>query len=75
LYAVAAALGHRANPDNVANIGRYADRLVDAGQSDFAVLIVRDAERRDPSISSKAGEAWTRIACSKTGKAMSGEDY
>lgn len=50
LYAVATALAHRATPENFARVARYVERLVDAGRGEFAVLLVRDASRRNTAV-------------------------
>ncbi|MFX9180977.1 hypothetical protein ABTN76_19700, partial [Acinetobacter baumannii] len=47
LYAVAAALGHRADPRNLGRVMKYLDRLPD----EYNVLAVRDATVRDKSLS------------------------
>lgn len=50
LYAVATMLGAAANPQNIGRIATYCGRLLDAAHGEFAVLTIRDAIRRDPSI-------------------------
>jgi hypothetical protein len=48
--AIATALGHAANENNFDRVMVYADRLVDAGLNEFAVMLVSDAVRRDASL-------------------------
>jgi hypothetical protein len=50
LYAVVTALAHRTTLENFAKVARYAERLLEAGHGEFAVLLTRDAVRRDPSL-------------------------
>ena len=71
LYATATALGYRANPNNFGRIGRYAQRLADANKAEYAVLMIRDAERRDPSIMHTP--EYTQLVCGPIGRLMSGE--
>ncbi|GIW55382.1 MAG: hypothetical protein KatS3mg082_1786 [Nitrospiraceae bacterium] len=50
LYAVASGLAHRADPKTFGSIAVYATRLHGAGYSEFAVLAVRDSQRKCPAI-------------------------
>lgn len=50
LYAVTTAVAHRTDADNFPRVARYAERLNEAGRGEFAVLLLRDAARRDSSI-------------------------
>lgn len=50
LYAVSAALAHRANANNFDRVMTYMRRLKDAGFAEFAVLCIRDAEQKTPDI-------------------------
>lgn len=50
LYAVASGLAHRANPKTFGAIAVYATRLHGAGFSEFAVLAVRDSQRKCPAV-------------------------
>lgn len=50
LYAIATALAHRTNVGNFARVAVYAQRLIDAGRTEFAVLLIRDALRRHAAI-------------------------
>lgn len=50
LYAVAAALAHRANAQNFDRVMKYLTRLKDGGFAEFAVLAIRDAQQKAPEI-------------------------
>jgi hypothetical protein len=50
LYAVSSALAYRASSRTFANILRYAERLREAGHTEFGVLLIRDSYRRDKKI-------------------------
>lgn len=50
LYALSGALAHRTTKQNFARVAQFADRLVNAGSGEFAVLLVRDAMQRQPDI-------------------------
>ncbi|MEW5891080.1 MAG: ATP-binding protein [Pseudomonadota bacterium] len=50
LYAVSAALAHKANTSNFDRVMTYMRRLKDAGFAEFAVLCIRDAEKKTPEI-------------------------
>jgi hypothetical protein len=49
-YAVCSALAHRTTAANFERVAQYAQRLIDAARAEFAVLLVRDALRRQPDI-------------------------
>lgn len=51
LYAVATALASRATADNFDAVADYAERLLDEGHGEFAVLTIRDAHRRNDELS------------------------
>jgi hypothetical protein len=71
LYAVAVALAARANTQNFARIAIYAQRLVDASKGEFAVLMMRDATRRDPKL--VYTDTWVRISSGPIGQMYSGQ--
>lgn len=48
LYATVAALAYRATPENISRIIKFGARMIDAGQGEFATLLLRDAIRRCP---------------------------
>lgn len=50
LYATAVGLASRANDKTFSRIGVYANRLIDAQHGEFAVMMIRDAVRRDPKL-------------------------
>ena len=70
LYAVCTALSRRVTADNFGNIGAYAMRLVEAGNGEFAVLLVRDCEQKTPAICNT--EAYVRLATGPLGKLITG---
>jgi hypothetical protein len=49
-YAVAAGLATKANPTNFARVAEYMDRMCADSGEEFAVLLARDAVRRDANI-------------------------
>lgn len=61
-YAVCTALAHRATAGNFARVAQYAQRLIDAAKAEFAVLLVRDAMRRQPDIAQTS--AFVRLVTS-----------
>ena len=70
LYAVCTALSRRVDVDNFANVAAYAMRLVEAGNGEFAVLLVRDCEQKTPAICNT--EAYIRLATGPLGKLITG---
>jgi len=60
LYATVTALGSRVSVETIGQVVRYAQRLVDEGHGEFAVVLMRDAMRREPSITETA--EFTRFA-------------
>ena len=70
LYAVCTALSRRVDVDNFANVAAYAMRLVEAGNGEFAVLLVRDCEQKTPAICNT--EAYVRLATGPLGKLITG---
>lgn len=50
LYATVTALGTRVNEDNFGSVARYAERLMEAENGEFAALLIRDSIRRVPEI-------------------------
>lgn len=71
LYAVTTGLGARANASNFDRVARYAHRLMDAQKGEFAALLLRDAIRRDDSITQSA--AFIKLASSPLSKLILGE--
>lgn len=68
MYAVATALGYRANVKNCGAVIRYAQRLYDAKKPEFATYLVRDAVRRDKGILTTP--AFMKFATSEMAKAI-----
>ncbi|CAG9254990.1 MoxR-like ATPase [Paraburkholderia unamae] len=52
LYAISAALAMYAKESNFARVLTYTNRLIDAGLSEFAALLVTDAVRKSPALAS-----------------------
>jgi len=71
LYAVAVALAMRANTQNFARIATYAQRLVDAQRGEFAVLMLRDATRRDQKL--VYTDSFVRLSSGPLGQMISGQ--
>lgn len=73
LYAVAVGLANRANDTNFARIATYATRLAtEANRGEFAVLMIRDALRRDDKIAYT--DAFVRLQSGPIGQLISGKE-
>lgn len=70
LYAVVTALGMRSNVQTAGRIARYAERLNDVGHGEFAVLLIRDAIRRDKKIAQTA--AFVKLVTGPVGVLITG---
>ncbi len=71
LYAVSVGLAHRANEQNFGRIATYATRMAtEANRGEFAVLIVRDALRRDERVA--MSDAFVRMQTGPVGQLISG---
>ena len=70
LYATCTALASKATDVNLAHIGVYAQRLVDASRGEFAVLLMRDCIRRTPKL--QYTDAFIRISSGPLGQLISG---
>lgn len=71
LYAVSVALAARATAQNFSRIATFANRLVGAQRGEFAVLMLRDATRRDPKL--VYTDAFTRLNSGPLGQMISGQ--
>ena len=71
LYAVSVGLASKATESNFGRIGRYAQRLYEGGHGEFAVLLVKDSQRRDPKVVNTT--AYIELACTEVGKLITGE--
>jgi hypothetical protein len=71
LYATCTALASKVTEQNLSRIGIYANRLMDAGRGEFAVLLMRDVIRRNPKL--QYSDAYIRIACGPIGQLISGQ--
>ncbi|MCA8002797.1 MULTISPECIES: ATP-binding protein [Burkholderia cepacia complex] len=70
LYALTAALAHKASDGNFERVLRYAERLVDEGYREFTALLVRDATARKPELQSH--HAFIRALGGEIGKIITG---
>lgn len=70
LYALSGALAHRTTEQNFGRVAKYIDRMVNAGRGEFGVLLVRDAIRRHPTITST--QAFVKLATGELGQLISG---
>jgi len=65
-YALCAGLANKVTNQNFSRIAKYATRLYDAGEGDYAALLVKDCVRKDPSVKQTA--AFTKLAASPLGQ-------
>ncbi len=71
LYATCIGLAHRANHTNLQRIIDYANRMVtEANKGEFAVLMMRDAQRRDFTLT--ATDEFVRMQSSPVGELVNG---
>jgi hypothetical protein len=70
LYATVTGLAARVTRANIGRVGIYATRLVDTGYGEYAVLLMRDAVRRQPDIVST--QDFVRIMCGPVGRLING---
>ncbi len=70
LYATVTALASKATEENLARVGIYAQRLMDAGRGEFSALLLRDCHHRNPKLAYT--DAFIRIGCSPLGQLISG---
>lgn len=71
LYAVSVGLAGKATQSNFWAIAKYAERLNDAGNGEFAVLMLRDAIRRDAKLMETSD--FIKLASGKLGKMWNGQ--
>jgi hypothetical protein len=70
LWAVGCALAKKATDANCGRVFRYAERLYEAGKSEFAVMMVKDINRLTPSITDTPD--WTKLVLSPLGQSFLG---
>lgn len=70
LYAVSVGLASKATEGNFDRVAQYANRLDSEGRSEFAVLMLRDAVRRNSKVCNTA--SFIQLASGKLGKLISG---
>lgn len=70
LWAVTTALAKRASDTNCGRIFRYAERMFENGNGEFAVLMVKEINRLHPSVRNTPD--WTRLTLSDLGKSFLG---
>lgn len=71
LYATAVGLASRANDKTFSRIGVYANRLIDAMHGEFAVMMIRDAVRRDPKLTYT--DTFVRLNSGPLGELITGQ--
>ncbi|MCR4470105.1 ATP-binding protein [Burkholderia sp. SCN-KJ] len=71
LYALTAALAHKASDGNFERVLQYADRLADTGKREFTAVLVRDSIARTPDLQSH--HAFIRAQGGEIGKILRGE--
>lgn len=71
LYAVVTGLGGKATQGNFARVARYAERLMEADQGEFATLLVRDSIRRHPAVQNT--HAFTKLMTGDLGHLVAGD--
>lgn len=69
-YAVATALAARATDRNFGRVVRYAERLHEAGHSEFASLLIHDATRRNNDLCNTS--EFSKLMTSDLGKLITG---
>lgn len=71
LYALTAALSHKASDGNFERVLQYADRLADTGKREFTAVLVRDSIARTPDLQNH--HAFIRAQGGEIGKIIRGE--
>ena len=71
LYAISTGLATKVTTSNFARVARYADRLYRTGKGEFAVLMIRDAIRRDKNLCNTP--AFIQLASTEVGKLFAGQ--
>lgn len=72
LYAVSIGLAQRSTEANFNRVAQYAEKLSQNGKGEFAVLMIRDATRRNKKLCSTP--AYIKLASSDIGKLFTGEE-
>lgn len=72
LYATAVGLASRANDKTFARIGIYANRMIDAQHGEFAVMMIRDAIRRDSKL--MYNDTFVRLNSGTFGELITGQN-
>ncbi len=70
LYALAGALAHKTTDTNFSRVAQFVERMVAADKGEFAVLTVRDAINRHPTIVHT--QAFVKLATGELGSLISG---
>jgi len=71
LYAIASALASKATKQNFARVAQFAQRMLDAGRGEFAVLLIRDSIQRHNDITGT--QAFVKLATGELGELISGK--
>lgn len=72
LYATSVGLASRANDKTFSRIGIYANRMIDAEHGEFAVMMIRDAVRRDPKLTYT--DTFVRLNSGALGELITGQN-
>ncbi len=72
LYATTVGLAYRANDLTFSRVGIYANRMIDAGRGEFAVMMIRDAVRRDPKLT--YSDTFVRLNSGALGDLLTGQN-
>lgn len=70
LYAIVTAMGARSSKKTFGAISRYAERLTDNAAAEFATLLVRDAVRKDDSVTQT--DDFVRLMTGELGEMIGG---
>lgn len=72
LYATTVGLAARANDVTFSRIGTYANRMIDAQHGEFAVMMIRDAVRREPKLT--YSDTFVRLNSGALGQLLTGQN-
>lgn len=72
LYATTVGLAARANDQTFSRIGIYANRMIDAQHGEFAVMMIRDAVRREPKLTYT--DTFVRLNSGALGQLLTGQN-
>lgn len=73
LYFVSVGVAMNANQNNFGRIARYAERLVEEGRAEFAVLMVRDSLTKEPKVQNTQAFVKLTTGSNPVGQLIAGE--